>query len=87
MVKGRWLDNRFIERLWRSLKYEDVYLNVYETMRQAGQGIGNYFTFYNASRPHQSLSGLTPDEVYQQTERVVSQELVEIWYGCDLPFG
>lgn len=67
--KGRWLDNRFIERLWRSLKYEDVYLNVYETMRQAGQGIGNYFTFYNASRPHQSLSGLTPDEVYQQTER------------------
>jgi putative transposase len=62
--KGRWMDNRFIERLWRSLKYEDVYLNLYETMREAEQGIGRYLTFYNKERPHQGLNGVTPDMVY-----------------------
>ena len=62
--KGRWIDNRFIERLWRSLKYEDVYLNLYETMREAEQGIGKYLIFYNNERPHQGLTGLTPNKTF-----------------------
>ncbi|HEX04345.1 MAG TPA: DDE domain-containing protein, partial [Bacteroidetes bacterium] len=62
--KGRWLDNRFIERLWRSLKYEDVYLNCYATMREAEAGIGRYLAFYNDRRPHQALNSRTPAEVY-----------------------
>ncbi len=62
--KGRWIDNRFIERLWRSLKYEDVYLNCYETMQEAEKGIGKYITFYNERRPHQALDGKTPDAEY-----------------------
>jgi len=62
--KGRWIDNVFIERLWRSLKYEEVYLKAYETVAQANQGIGNYFDLYNQERPHQSLDRFTPDEVY-----------------------
>ncbi len=67
--KGRWVDNRFIERLWRSLKHEDVYLKCYETLREAEKGIGEYFTFYNEKRPHQALNSQTPDQVYWQTQR------------------
>ena len=66
--KGRWMDNRFIERLWRSLKYEDIYLNVYGSMREAEQGIGEYITFYNSTRPHMGLNSRTPDTVYYQKE-------------------
>jgi putative transposase len=62
--KGRWIDNVFIERFWRSLKYEEVYLKAYETVAQANRGIGNYFDLYNQERPHQSLSRFAPDEVY-----------------------
>jgi putative transposase len=62
--KGRWIDNVFIERLWRSLKYEEVYLKAYETVAEARRGIGGYFNFYNHQRPHQALARLTPDEVY-----------------------
>jgi putative transposase len=62
--KGRWIDNVFIERLWRSLKYEDVYLKAYETVAEAVRGIGDYFDLYNEQRPHQSLARLTPNEVY-----------------------
>ena len=62
--KGRWVDNVFVERLWRSLKYEEVYLKAYETVAQARQGIGNYFRFYNRDRRHQSLDRQTPDQVY-----------------------
>jgi putative transposase len=62
--KGRWIDNVFIERLWRSLKYEEVYLKAYETVAEAIRAIGNYFDLYNAERPHQSLGRLTPNEVY-----------------------
>jgi len=62
--KGRWVDNVFVERLWRSLKYDEVYLKAYETAAQAKRGIGNYFDFYNQERPHQSLNRFTPDEVY-----------------------
>jgi putative transposase len=64
--RGRWLDNVFIERLWRSLKYENVYLNAYETGSEARAGIGSWFTFYNQIRPHSSLNGQTPDGRYNE---------------------
>jgi len=62
--KGRWIDNVFIERLWRSLKYEEVYLKAYESVEEARQSIGNYFKFYNQERRHQALARCTPDDVY-----------------------
>lgn len=62
--RGRAYDNIFTERLWRSVKYEEVYLHDYETPTEALHGIGNYFTFYNHARPHQSLQWRTPAEVY-----------------------
>jgi len=62
--RGRWLDNVFIERLWRSLKYENVYLNAYETGSEASAGIGKWIAFYNQTRPHSSLAGKTPDQEY-----------------------
>jgi len=63
--KRRWVDNVFVERLWRSLKYEDIYLKAYGTIAEANRGIGAYFDFYNRIRPHQSLQGrTTPDEAY-----------------------
>jgi putative transposase len=63
--KGRWVDNVFVQRLWRSLKYEEVYLKAYETVAEARLGIGNYFRFYNRDRRHQSLDRQTPDQVYE----------------------
>jgi putative transposase len=62
--KGRWMDNIFIERLWRSLKYECVYLNLFETCRELKQGLTSWIDFYNENRPHSSLDGKTPNEVY-----------------------
>jgi putative transposase len=62
--KGAWRDNVFVERLWRSVKYEEVYLRAYESVADALQSIGRYFDFYNAKRPHQSLDGATPDQIY-----------------------
>lgn len=62
--KGRWIDNVFIERLWRSIKYDEVYLHAYATPREALEGIGRYITFYNTGRPHQSLGQRRPDAVY-----------------------
>lgn len=62
--KGRATDNIFTERLWRSLKYEEVYLNEYQSPREARQGISRYLEFYNYRRPHQSLKYRTPAEVY-----------------------
>jgi putative transposase len=64
--RGRWLDNVFIERLWRSLKYENVYLNAYETGSEARAGIGRWIAFYNQARPHSSLAGQTPDCRYHE---------------------
>ena len=61
--KGRWVDNVFVERLWRSVKYEEVYLHAYEGVAAARAGLGRYFRFYNAERRHQGL-GRTPDAVY-----------------------
>lgn len=62
--RGRALDNIFVERLWRTLKYENVYLNNYETMREAKEGIKEYFQFYNRERKHQGLGYKHPEEVY-----------------------
>src|SRR5208282_4412399 len=62
--RGRWMDNVFIERLWRSLKYECVYLNAFETGSEARTGIGRWIGYYNAERPHSAFGGRTPDEVY-----------------------
>jgi len=62
--KGRALDNVFIERLWWSLKYEYVYLNMAENGQELYHGISNYFNFYNQERPHQSLNYRTPESVY-----------------------
>lgn len=62
--KGRWMDNVFIERLWRSLKYEEVYLKAYDTVAQAEEGIGTWMEFYNQDRRHASLGRMTPDQVY-----------------------
>jgi putative transposase len=62
--KGRWVDNVFVERLWRSVKYEDVYLRAYETPAELRAGLGRYFEFYNARRRHSALDRRTPDAVY-----------------------
>jgi putative transposase len=64
--KGRWVDNVFIERLWRSVKYEEVYLHAYDTPRESEAALCRYFGFYNARRPHQSLDQHTPDAVYAE---------------------
>jgi len=62
--KGRWMDNVMIERLWRSLKYECVYLNAYETGSEVLKGIGRWLNLYNKKRPHSSLDDKTPYEAY-----------------------
>jgi putative transposase len=64
--RGRWLDNVFIARLWRSLKYENVYLHAYESGSDTRTGIGKWIAFYNQTRPHSSLDGLTPDGRYYE---------------------
>jgi putative transposase len=63
--KGRWMDNVFIERLWRSMKYECVYLQAFESGSQAREGLGKWIRFYNEERPHSTLGGITPDQVYK----------------------
>ena len=62
--KGSWRDNVFVERLWRTIKYEEVYLRAYDTVGQARMSIGRYLAFYNGRRPHSSLDGQTPDQAY-----------------------
>lgn len=62
--KGAWRDNVFVERLWKSVKYEEVYLKAYETVAEARQSLNHYFQFYNTKRPHSSLDKQTPDEAY-----------------------
>ena len=62
--KGRWVDNVFVERLWRSVKYEDVYLRAYETPAALRIGLTHYFQFYNTERRHQVLNRRTPEAVY-----------------------
>ena len=68
--KGRWVDNVFVERLWRSVKYEDIYLRAYETPAALRVGLERYFRFYNGHRRHTALNRRTPDDVYyDQTGR------------------
>ena len=62
--KGAWRDNVFVERLWRTIKYEEIYLRAYDTVTEARASIGRYLGFYNARRPHSSLDRRTPDEAY-----------------------
>ena len=62
--KGAWRDNVFVERLWRSIKYEEVYLRAYDSVSEARRSIGRYLNFYNHRRPHSSLDGRTPDQAY-----------------------
>jgi putative transposase len=67
--KGRWMDNVMIERLWRSLKYECIYLHAYETGSEVRQGLKRWIDLYNTRRPHSGLDGRTPDEAYWQKPR------------------
>jgi putative transposase len=62
--KGSWRDNVFVERLWRSVKYEEVYLRAYDSVAQARTSLGRYLTFFNGKRPHSSLDARTPDQAY-----------------------
>jgi len=62
--QGAWRDNLFVERLWKSVKYEEVYLHAYDSVAEAHRGLARYFTFYNGGRPHAALDGRTPDMVY-----------------------
>lgn len=62
--KGAWRDNVFVERLWRTIKYEEIYLHAYQNVPEARAAIGRYLTFYNAKRPHSSLDRQTPDQAY-----------------------
>jgi putative transposase len=75
--KGRYQDNIFVERLWRSVKYEEVYLKAYQTVAEAQAGINAYLEFYNQQRPHQALGYRTPAEVYlsdQEAKEVMANE-------------
>ena len=67
--RGRWMDNVFIERLWRSLKYECVYLHAFETGSELRVGLGRWIGYYNTARPHSALGGKTPDEAYRTAPR------------------
>jgi putative transposase len=69
--KGCYLDNIFNERLWRSIKCEEIYLKAYTTIREARSGIGNWFDFYNSERPHQALKYRTPNEIFAAGLRLV----------------
>jgi putative transposase len=75
--KGSYSDNLFIERLWRTVKYEEVYLKAYRDGREAKAGIGEYLRFYNTQRPHQALGYRTPAEVYSNQVESISRGMVE----------
>lgn len=62
--KGAWRDNVFVERLWRTIKYEEVYLRAYDSVSEARASISRYLAFYNRGRPHSILDARTPDEAY-----------------------
>jgi putative transposase len=78
--KGRYADNLFIERLWRTVKYEEVYLKAYQDGREARAEIGRYFSFYNSERPHQALGYKTPAEVWcSNSVETISCGVVQSW--------
>ena len=68
--KGAWRDNVFVERLWKSVKYEEVYLRAYDSVGKARASLGRYLDFYNGKRPHSSLGRKTPDEAYFNTATI-----------------
>ncbi len=70
--KGAWRDNVFIERFWRTLKYEEVYLRAYESVTEARHHLARYLPFYNERRPHSSLEGRTPDSMYFEKQRIAA---------------
>lgn len=70
--KGRWIDNWMIERLWRSLKYECIYLRAFQKGSEAKAGIGKWLANYNAERPHSTQGILTPDEAYESETEPMS---------------
>ena len=72
--KGRYLDNIFVERLWRTVKYEEVYLKAYTSASEARRELGAYFRFYNNQRPHQALGYRTPAEVFHQVRNAPAEE-------------
>jgi putative transposase len=74
--KGRWMDNVFIERLWRSVKYEEIYLREHATIPVLERGLARWFGRYNAWRPHQALGNLTPQTVYQNRHEAPQQPMV-----------
>ncbi len=67
LLRKPWWDNVFVERLWRSVKYEEIYLKAYDTVGEARVSIGRYLAFYNGRRPHSSLDRKTPDQAYFDT--------------------
>ena len=73
--KGAWRDNVFVERLWRTVKYEEVYLHAYESVTEARASIGRYLDCYNRRRPHSSLDGMTPDQAYYGVHRAAASPL------------
>ncbi len=77
--KGRYLDNIFVERLWRSVKYEEVYLKAYQNGTEARQGIGAYLSFYNRERPHQTLGYRTPGQVFEEGQP--ARQMRQQWTG------
>ena len=83
--KGRYSDNLFIERLWRTVKYEEVYLKAYQDGRDARAGIGDYFRFYNTERPHQALGYRTPAEVFTSTPVETTREGMVVSLPLDAP--
>lgn len=70
---GSYMDNVFVERLWRSVKYEEVYLKAYESVAEARAGIGAYLRFYNGERPHQALDYRTPAQLFEEGRNQVHQ--------------
>jgi putative transposase len=81
--RGRWIDNVFIERLWRSLKYEDIYLKGYADGREARAGIGEWLAFYNHRRPHQALANRTPMPVWRDSAGTLGGEAVDMTLRLD----
>jgi len=81
--KGRCMDNIFIERLWRSLKYEEVYLHAYASVAEAKAAIGAWLSFYNEERQHQSLSYRTPRQIYEEGLRICGRSAMPT--GCASP--
>ena len=82
--RGRWIDNVFIERLWRSLKHEDIYLKGYADGREAKAGIAEWIRFYNNWRPHQSLRNRTPMAVWREgVTGILGEAAVDMTLGLD----